>query len=429
MKLAVTGFVSDQAGSVASANALLLRGLLDRGCQITFFSKSSFVDPRPLVGSHAQFKFVEAENYWTDRIRAATSSLPILGGLTGILDAASYHRLLVHRMRSAHAKEKFDLCLWLGDYASARVPGLPTVSFVQGPPGTDARSILRHFDEIRELGGLPLALKWKLLAHLRLSRLGRPAFAPTDHFIVGSEQSRQTMERLYRIPAPTVSTLPYPIDLNLFRPAPAESASPALRCLWLGRIIPRKRLDLFLKGAVLAIKAGEDIRLTLVGDTGFVPGYEKWIAAFPYPDRLNWQRRIARAEVPGLLKTQDVLIQPSDEENFGSSVAEAQACGLPTIIGQTNGNADYLTPQDIRLADDEPTTLARALQTLAQRKRTGSLGNVSESRSAAETFFAIEHVTENLVQILNRVKAASSRKLKLPLPHFADPNGPKNDCR
>ena len=42
-----------------------------------------------------------------------------------------------------------------------------------------------------------------------------------------------------------------------------------------------------------------------------------------------------------------MLAQPSDEENFGSSVAEAQACGLPVIVGATNGNADYLCGRDI----------------------------------------------------------------------------------
>ena len=39
---AVTGFVSEQAGSVASANALLLRELLLRGHEVHFFSKASY---------------------------------------------------------------------------------------------------------------------------------------------------------------------------------------------------------------------------------------------------------------------------------------------------------------------------------------------------------------------------------------------------
>ena len=39
MKIACTGYVSEQTGSVAAANSLLLRALLDRGVEVDFFSK------------------------------------------------------------------------------------------------------------------------------------------------------------------------------------------------------------------------------------------------------------------------------------------------------------------------------------------------------------------------------------------------------
>ena len=74
--------------------------------------------------------------------------------------------------------------------------------------------------------------------------------------------------------------------------------------------------------------------------------------------RLTWKKAIPRQEVPSLLRAHGVIVQPSNEEDFGSSVAEAQACGLPVIVGLTNGNADYLCSRDIHLKDDRPKTLA-----------------------------------------------------------------------
>jgi len=56
---------------------------------------------------------------------------------------------------------------------------------------------------------------------------------------------------------------------------------------------------------------------------------------------------------------------------FGSSVAEAQACGLPVIVGRTNGNADYLCSRDTHLADDRPETLASVFRDYAERKARG----------------------------------------------------------
>ena len=411
MKLACTGFVSATAGSVASANALFLSQLLDRGFEIDFFSKPSFVDPRPIVGPKPGFRFVPVNNTFFNSTREKLERVPLVSVAAGVADASSYNRLLVQRIAEENRRRSYDLCLWLGDYARGSIAGLPTVSYAQGPPGTDARSILAHYAEIRSLAGAKQALKWRLFAQLRLSPLGRPPLQHTDHFIIGSRQSMDTLVKLYSVDPHLISVLPYPIDLELFKPVSpqvqAESALSSsngpLRVLWLGRIVPRKRLDIFLDGAYLAVNKGVDLKLTLIGSSGFIP-YERMIHSFAYPDRLTYQRRIERTQVPALLSQHDVLAQPSDEENFGSSVAEAQACGLPVIVGRTNGNADYLSVRDIRLADERPETFAEALAVMAQRKLAGQLGEQNVSRQAAEQNFDIERVTRALVQILESVE-------------------------
>jgi glycosyltransferase involved in cell wall biosynthesis len=434
MKLACTGFVSTTAGSVSAANALLLKELLIRGWEIDFFSKPTFVDPRPIVGGIPGFRFIAVTNAGFDSIRRKLERLPLVGAAAGLADSYSYNRLLVRQIRREHEERKYDLCLWLGDYARGAVSGLPTVSFPQGPPGTDARSILARLSEIRALVGPVKALKWELLARLRLSKLGIPPLQWSDHFIIGSRQSSSTLQTLYSIAPDQISVLPYPIDLKLFRPKassakrgsdpinePKTSCAAAdlnlsspdgpilnslngpLRILWLGRIVPRKRLDVFLDGALRAINQGIDLKITMVGSSGFVSGYEAVIRSFPFQDRLEHRAWIDRSEVPALLNGHDVLAQPSDEENFGSSVAEAQACGLPVIVGRTNGNADYLSSRDIHLADESPETFANALVEMSRRKISRNWGDVSMSRRAAKINFRVDHVTDQLVQILETV--------------------------
>ena len=406
MKLAVSGFVSEQAGSVASANALLLRELLLRGYRVHFFSKASFVDPRPAVGDLPGFRFFGVTNSGPDRLRQRLSSVPVAGFFASQLDASTYNGQLAREIAARQRLERYNLCLWLGEFSRDRTVGVPSVSFVQGPPGTDARSILQRYNEVKALAGSAKAIKWKILAHLRLSRVGLPPLGLTDHFIVGSQQSKRTLQCVYGVKDAHISTLPYPIDLELFHPGVLEttrSSDRTVRVCWLGRIIPRKRLDLFLNGAVLAIREGVALRLTLVGSIGFVPGYEKLINEFPYPDRLDWRKGIPREKVPALLGQQDVLVQPSEEENFGSSVAEAQACGLPVIVGRTNGNADYLCSRDIHLKDDNPKTLADAFRELSLRKAEGGWGHWSVSRQCAEEHFSLDKVTTRLIEILESV--------------------------
>lgn len=402
MKIAVSGYVSAQEGSVASANALLLRALLDDGHEVDFFSKPSFVDPRPCIGADERFRFISTDNIGPDRFRAKAQHVPVLGFLACRFDCATYTRLLLRKIRQQHQTRRYDLCLWLGDYVPGRVKNLPMISFAQGPPGTDARSVISRSKEIRRLAGFRHTLQWLMLAKLRLSSIGLPPLKYSDHIIVGSQQSRRTLHDVYEVDPARISTLPYPIDLSMFQPAETfAKTNDDLRVLWLGRIIPRKRLDLFLNGLELAIRRGMRVRATIVGGAGFVPGYERLIDAFPFPDRLRWIKSLPRKEVPALLRQHDVLAQPSDEENFGSSVAEAQACGLPVIVGRTNGNADHLCSRDVHLADDRPETFADALGQVAASRA----GDASASRALAVEHFDLGRVAARLTSILRCVLA------------------------
>ena len=407
MKLAVTGFVSGTAGSIAGANALLLRGLLALGWEADFFSKSTFVDPRGAVGDHPEFRFIDVLNSSADFARRNLAAVPLAGFLAARADSFTYNRLLVSTISRAHLERKYDLCLWLGDYARGRIPFLPNCSFAQGPPGTDARSILRHYQMIKRLAGPWRAAQLQLLAKIRLSRAGLPPFHHSDHLIVGSTQSRATLASLYGVE--NTSALPYPIDLELFRPGSRDRNGSAFRCLWLGRIVPRKRLDLFLDAAGALIRSGMNIELTIAGDAALVPELSRLIGEFHHPERLRWIKSLPRDRVPALLAESDVLIQPSEEEDFGSSVAEAQACGLPVIVGHTNGNRDYLCERDICLPEDSIEGLARAIKTTAEQSPMTSNG-ITLSRKTAEKYFDKVAIGEMLALTLDRcLKSAVCR--------------------
>src|SRR4029077_17438065 len=155
MKIACTGFLSEHAGSIAAANALLLQILVERGVEVDFFSKPSFVDPRPVVGGRPGLRFVPTINQISDIIHRKVRRVPFVGFIAARRDSVSYNRLLVRRIRNEHERRCYDLCLWLGDYAWGSVPGIPTISFVQGPPGTDSRAVLERHDTITTLRRSP----------------------------------------------------------------------------------------------------------------------------------------------------------------------------------------------------------------------------------------------------------------------------------
>jgi len=404
MKIACTGFVSEQAGSVASANALILRALLDLGHEVTFFSKPSFVDPRHAVGEHENFHFFAVVNHFQDQFRERVERVPGFGFLAGRWDAFSYNRLIVKRMNDVHARAGFDVILWLGDYARGAVANTATVSFVQGAPGSDARSILKYYDEIEHLNGRVFATRLALLAKMRLTSLGLPPFSPSDLIVVGSPVSEEILRTRYRIAPDRAASLPYPIDLDLFSPQ-GPRIGPGLRVLWLGRIVPRKRLSVFLDGIALARKQGIDIRGTVVGKSAGMGDYEQLLQRPVADGWIDHVSHLDRSQVPQLFAQHDLLVQPSEEENFGSSVAEAQACGIPVIVGQTNGNRHYLCQRDVILNSDDPSELAHAFALMDARKREGTLGDPMVSRAFAVREFNVTAVAERLQSLLVRAQS------------------------
>lgn len=391
---------------MASANAILLNGLLERDFFVSFYSKPSFVDPRPILNGHGkELRFVDCTNHWADGVRRRMS--PRGGGLWGHFwgqfDASIYNRGLVRAMRQSPVD---GIDLWLGDWARGRGKR-PVVSFAQGPPGTDARSVFTHRALIQTLSGNGAWRKLSAAARWRLGP-GLPSFKDTDHVIVGSDWSRQFMVAKYGAAETNTHALPYPIDIEAFGlPTAARQRNNRLRLFWLGRFAPRKRLDLFLDGLSLAIREGCDAEAWVVGSSAFAPGFETLLKDFPYQQRLRHWPRVSRDEVPGMLAEIDVMAQPSDEENFGSSVAEALACGVPSIVGATNGTGDYICSNSIQLTDDAPESFAAAVVEMAARKREGRLLDRAVSRAVAEKWFTPKRVLDRLIQVLELVNSES----------------------
>lgn len=404
MKIDTTGYVGVQAGSVASANAVILRGLLAREHKIRFFTKPSFVDPRAIEltpQEAANMNVLDCTNWWTDGLRQLTTKLPVVNRVTGWVDVGTYNRGLVKRMTSSNSRsDECDLILWMGDYVRGRVAGLPTVGYLQGPPATDARSIDKHQTLITRLAGRSFYLKLQAYGAWRMG-WGYPDLSLSDHLIVGSQWSRSDLINERRCDPNRVHAIPYPIDLEQFRPHDHSRVTTGpLKLLWLGRFVPRKRLDLFLDGLELAIRGGCDVEAIVIGSSGFVPNYEQLLQEFTFPEKLRHLASINRRDVPSVLADVDVLAQPSDDENFGSSVAEALACGVPTIVGATNGTGDYICARSLRLENDHPDTMAAAIVAMAEAKKRGALLDPEPSRATAKKYFDPSYVVDQLEAIL-----------------------------
>ncbi|MEM1211392.1 MAG: glycosyltransferase family 4 protein [Planctomycetota bacterium] len=407
MRIACYAYIEPSSGSIAAHGHLLVQELLRRGHEIELFSRRSFVYPEDLLEAYPNLGYTEVSGRVTRMFDAGLDgSAAEREGPARILAArfrhAVFSRDVVRAMRRAHAQRPFDRVLYVGTACFGRVAELPTVSWVQGAPGSDVRSLQRHAGLIRESEG---TARWIMLRGYGLFRLtaGLPPFRHSDRLIVGSRVSRGVLAERFGIAEDRLSSLPYIIDTDQYRVRQEPpSKDGVLRVLWLGRIVPRKRLDLLLTATAQALAAGCDLDVTVVGGFGFTPGMRRLIAEFPQSARLRYIPGVPREQTGDLLRETDLLVQPSEEEDFGSSVAEAMLCGTPVIVGRTNGTGDYLCPRSLRLQEDSPEELCDAFVEAMRRKRAGELADPAATRASAERWFGVSGVTDAVEAILEQ---------------------------
>jgi glycosyltransferase involved in cell wall biosynthesis len=149
--------------------------------------------------------------------------------------------------------------------------------------------------------------------------------------------------------------------------------------LALGRLHPKKGLEDLVRAFVAV--AGPEWRLVVAGDgdPAYVAGLERLAADLGAGARIlftGWLEGGARAAV---LRDAALLALPSRQENFGLSVVEALASGVPVLISEAVNLAD-----DVRAAGAgwvaplDPAALAaglrEALDAESERARRGKAG-------------------------------------------------------
>ena len=413
LRIACHGWVGKQSGSVASANFLILEELLKRGFQIDFYGWKDFVEPEEL-DKYSNYRYIAIPD--RSQLRAFFNLLP--NTLSKILFRAIYplahllfvyhadNRVLYHEILTRNQSTEYDLFLCLGLYAPFKLENIPVISWIQGPPKTNWFYIKKSKEKLVSLCGPILYLKLMVFYLIRDLR-ARAEVRNSEFLIAGSQWSKEQLVS-FGVPAHAVFALPYPIDTNYFQRTNSSSirkVDDTKVLLWLGRSEPRKRLDLLLEAYALLLKERQDVHLKIIGGFGWAEGYKKLIEQFEFPGHLEYQPSVDRLKVPELMSQCDILIQPSEGENFGSSVAEALCYGLPVIVGSTNGTKDYISPSSFIFDSYEPESLKQTMLKAIQAIEADREKLAVEARQTAEKNFSIPRVVDSLEDILQAALA------------------------
>jgi glycosyltransferase involved in cell wall biosynthesis len=413
-RLAVYGYVEEGAGTLCTGHYLALRELLRRGTRIDFYAIEGWVKP----GGLAAFPSLTYRPVRRELCRAvyrAIDRLPfgrVRSATRAVFAQAAKHldwEPIGEEIRRAHAREPYDALLVLGLLSPWKVPGLPTVSWTQGPPNGESGWYRRNvWACARSMGPafLPVVAGGYLLKHVE-SHFQCPL---SDVIIAGSGWSVGQWRR-YGVKPDRLAVLPYPIDLDAFRPAapPPDKPDGEFLFLHVGRVVPRKRVDLLLDAFPLVAQAEPGARLILIGRCE-VPGVMARLEAAGAGSGVDHLQAVGHDRIPGLIARADCVVQPSENENFGSAVAEALACGRPVLVGPTNGTKDFAGEGAVEFDAYTPGAVARGMIEVIRRVRADRAGLAAASRRAAERSFPPATVADRLSEVIARAPAVAARR-------------------
>lgn len=415
LKIAYYGFVKDGAGSGSGCQFLILEELLKRGMQIDFYGWKGFTEPTELL-TYPNFCYIPLTD--TAIIRFAVKLTPprlhktFFGVFNPLLINRLNRRVLQKEVSKYHVAKRYDLLFFVELCSLFKISGLPTISWLQGSPQTEWFFIRKVRKTIISLCGMGLYLKLAVFYRLR-ARQAKKEILCSDFFVCCSSWSKEQLVQ-YGVAPEVIKALPYPMDMSLFkfRKPRADSTKKQKVFLYLGRIDPRKRLDLLLEAFALVLQERQDVKLKIIGRIPYAKGYRKLIDNFAHPDHLEYQSFIERSQVPDLMASCDVLIQPSEGENFGSSVAEALCAGLPVIVGSTNGMKDFINPSFV-FEEYSPECLKQVMLEALDKIEEDQEAIALEGRQTAEQNFNVSNIVDELQNFFQEAQALNTKSQKL----------------
>jgi glycosyltransferase involved in cell wall biosynthesis len=143
-----------------------------------------------------------------------------------------------------------------------------------------------------------------------------------------------------------------------------------MEVVFAGRHIPEKRAPALVPALVAARECLPGLRATIFGDGPQRPEVLRLIAEHGADGWLRAPGFVSAQEVDAALRRALCMVLPSSREGYGMIVAEASACGVPSVVVAGPDNAAVELVQDgvngVVAASASPRDLADAIVRVAQ---------------------------------------------------------------
>lgn len=190
--------------------------------------------------------------------------------------------------------------------------------------------------------------------------------------VADSQSTKRDLIALFTVPAERVRVV-YPAIEPDFEPTAdaarlaafqARQQLPEHYLLFVGTLEPRKNLlGLVEAYAMLRALDPQAPPLVIAGGKGwYYQAVFDRVRALNLEGQITFAGYIAREDQPLWYSGADLFVYPSVYEGFGLPVAEALACGTPTLTSNVSSLPEAGGPVAVQVAPDDPGEMAHAMQ-------------------------------------------------------------------
>jgi glycosyltransferase involved in cell wall biosynthesis len=199
------------------------------------------------------------------------------------------------------------------------------------------------------------------------------------------------------IPPEKISIAPCGVDLDLFTGSgTADKSNRGHRILSVGRLVPRKGVEVVIRALPLLRDAGfGDIELLIVGGGGDATATESdtearrllaIAAELGVREHVIFRGQVPREAMPDIFRSADAVACTPWYEPFGIVPLEAMACGVPVVASAVGGLRDTVVDggTGLHVPPSDPEATAGALaRLLSDKGLRGELGRAGQQRARA----------------------------------------------
>ena len=225
------------------------------------------------------------------------------------------------------------------------------------------------------------------------------------------------------VPTGKVHVIPCGVDPRTFGGrGPRAPKDARYRILSVGRLVPRKGVDIVIDALAMLVKRGVDAELVVLGGSGGDSGADPEIVrltksaqASGVADRVRFTGQVDQAELPRWYRSADVVACTPWYEPFGIVPLESMGCGVPVVAAAVGGLRDTVVDGRTGIlvppfdADATAAAIGELLDDPARRTQYGRAG-----RERVRTMYTWDRVARETASVYERLAATTHSPAHLP---------------